>query len=194
MLHWAHPDAEEATVFDPHTPDFDAPDPNTPDPNTPDLVTPETGEPDPVLAWTAMRDWLADSVAGIPAGGVLDLGPAEYDDSDDAGDVPCAQILVLRDQTFMVRLSTTVMTIPAVTGYAVPRAMLDRWNYEDRFRDCTHGYLLTRSRGCVADVCVAWFRDRRAISGPAVLGCHYTTGDPDPRARAAGRGSDGGDP
>ena len=79
---------------------------NTPDPNTPDLVTPETGEPDPVLAWTAMRDWLADSVAGIPAGGVLDLGPAEYDDSDDAGDVPCAQILVLRDQTFMVRLST----------------------------------------------------------------------------------------
>lgn len=176
-------------MFDPHTPDFDAPDPDTPEP-----VTSEAGEPDPGLAWTAMGDWLTDSVAGMPAGGVLDLGPAEYDDSDDAGDVPCAQILVLRDQTMMVRLSTTLMDIPSVAGYAVPRAMLDRWNYEDRFRDCTHGYLLTRSRGCVADVCVAWFRDRRAISGPAVLGCHYTTGDPDPRARAAGRGSDGGDP
>ncbi|MEP9414471.1 MULTISPECIES: hypothetical protein [unclassified Gordonia (in: high G+C Gram-positive bacteria)] len=129
-------------------------------------------------AWSAMYDWLVDSLAGMPAGAVLDLGPSDHDGSGDADDddldVPCAQIVVLRERTMMVRLSTAVMDIPAVAAYTVPNAMLDRWNYEDRFRDCTHGYLLSRSRRTVAGICVAWFRDRRAFPSPTALGCSYT--------------------
>ncbi|MGC4933679.1 hypothetical protein ACLQ3C_08335 [Gordonia sp. DT30] len=170
-------------------------DPHQSEPHTPE---PHTPDPDPGRSWAAMRDWLADSVTGIPQGGVLDLGPGEHDESDpDAGDVPCAQILVLRDHTMMVRLSTTVMDVPMIGGYVVPRAMLDRWNYEDRFGDCTHGYLLTRSPGCVADICIAWFRDRRAITTPTMLGCSYATGDPrllSPSRNVPSRNADGGDP
>ncbi|NDK89469.1 hypothetical protein GYA93_07710 [Gordonia desulfuricans] len=155
------------------------------------------------MDWTAMRDWLTESVSGMPRGAVLDLGPAGHDATDhdqapvepdavgepdavagaDPGDdVPCAQIMVLRDGSLLVRLSTTLMEIPSVAGYVVPRGLLDRWNYEDRFRDCTHGYMVTRSVDCAADVCITWFRDRRGIVSPGELGCTYTVTTWLPRA------------
>ncbi|MFT4126516.1 MAG: hypothetical protein QM662_09825 [Gordonia sp. (in: high G+C Gram-positive bacteria)] len=126
--------------------------------------------------WSAMGDWLADAVTTMPPGAVLDIGPLGSDVSDDADvDVPCAQIQVLRDRTVLVRLSTTIMRAPGVAIYSVPRAALDRWNYEDRFADCTHGYLATRSAHTVAGICVGWFRDRQGMASPDELGCSYVT-------------------
>ena len=165
------------------------------DPHIPESPSPDPRKEDSCRAWEAMSDWLIDSVSSMPAGGVLDLGPADHDESaSDIEDVPCAQILMLRNQKMMVRLSTDVMGTPSIAGYAVPRVMLDRWNYEDRFVDCTHGYLLTRSVACVADICVSWFRDRRAIATPAALGCSYTTPMYTPQGRAIRPEADRGDP
>ncbi|MGW0037630.1 hypothetical protein [Gordonia sp. NPDC003376] len=172
------------------------PNPNDPGPDGWDAGDRDAGGGDaggtdavrPSLDWVAMRDWLTESVSGMPRGAALDLGPADHDDTEPADgtdpgdDVPCAQIMVLRDGALLVRLSTTVMEIPSVAGYLVPQGLLDRWNYEDRFRDCTHGYLVTRSVECAAGICITWFRDRRGIESPAELGCAYTVTTWLPRA------------
>lgn len=171
-------------MTDPH-PDSPQPDPHPADPHPSDrnlrgAHQPGADQPDAhvALGWRAMRDWLADSLATTSRGAVLDVGPVGYDDTagfgDTGGDVPCAQIVTLRGGGLMVRLSTNLMEVPPVGGLVAPRALLDRWNYEDRFRDCTHGYLLTASVEVAADICVAWFRDRMHVRSSAELGCTYS--------------------
>ncbi|MGV9825436.1 MULTISPECIES: hypothetical protein [unclassified Gordonia (in: high G+C Gram-positive bacteria)] len=128
----------------------------------------------PCTDWDDMSEWLHRELSTMPRGALLDIGPAEYDPIVYGDDVCCAQIQVLRGRTLLIRLSTTLMDAPtALSGYSVPRVVLDRWHHDDRFDDCTHGYLMTRSASLVAGICVGWFRDRCDSPAPNVLGYSY---------------------
>ncbi len=126
------------------------------------------------MDWEFMERWLVDSMCDMPRAAVLDIGPRDARVDADAPDVDCAQIQALSSSTFLLRLSTTAMSVPLLGGYGVPRESRDIWHYDDAFSDCTHGYLMSRSRRRVAEICVAWFRDRCGFSAPEQLGCSYT--------------------
>ncbi|MFW0792359.1 hypothetical protein AAFP30_00965 [Gordonia sp. CPCC 205515] len=131
--------------------------------------SPET----PIVSdWAEMEAWLVESLGSMTPVGVLDLGPAHV--HDDEVDADCVQIHALTAGTFLIRLSTTMMSTPLIGRHRVPREILDTWFYDDRFTDCTHGYLISRSPHRVAEITVAWFRDRCGYAGPEALGCSYT--------------------
>ncbi|AZG48529.1 hypothetical protein [Gordonia insulae] len=149
-------------------------------------------EPHPHMSmdvdWAAMDKWLVESMGNMPRAAILDIGPAGAR-GDDSEDVDCAQIQVLGSETFLVRLSTTMMSTPLLSSYGVPRAALDMWFYDDTFDDCTHGYLMSRSRRRIAEIVVAWFRDRCGFSAPDDLGCSYTEPVALPRSATTYEGS-----
>ena len=120
--------------------------------------------------WREMRAWLVQSTTTMATGSVLEVGPAGAD--DDLAD--SAQIHRLRAGTYLVRLSRRRMDIPMLADYSVPARALDRWHHDGRFPDCTDGYLFTRSHEVIADLCVAWFRDRCGVAGSGDLGFGYT--------------------
>lgn len=122
--------------------------------------------------WDGMRRWLVESMASMPCAAVLDIGPAHVADDEDT-DVDCVQIQALERGTFLIRLSTMMMSTPLLGGLLVPHTALDAWFYDSRFTDCTHGYLMSRSRDRIADIAVVWFRDRCGVPGPSRLGCSY---------------------
>ncbi|MAU84711.1 hypothetical protein VX037_01315 [Gordonia sp. Z-3] len=122
--------------------------------------------------WPAMERWLVESMADMGRAAILDIGPAVAH-PDDEHDVDCAQIQVLASQTYLVRLSTTLMSVPLLASQTVGRDALDRWFYDDTFADCTHGFLMSRSRRRVAEIVVTWFRDRCGFAAPDELGCSY---------------------
>ncbi|MYR08899.1 hypothetical protein GTV32_22435 [Gordonia sp. SID5947] len=127
----------------------------------------------PAMTWHAMERWLVESMGEMPRAAILDIGPAGGP-IDDTEDVECAQIQSLSSETFLLRLSTVVMSAPLLASFSVPRSALDTWFYDDVFDECTHGYLMSRSRRRVAEIGVAWFRDRCGCASPAALGCSYT--------------------
>jgi hypothetical protein len=134
-------------------------------------------EPNPETSvddeWAAMERWLIESMGNMPTGAVLDVGPAGARVDDDGVDVECVQIQALGADTYLIRLSTTVMSAPLLSSFVVSRDVLDLWFYDDTFADCTHGFLMSRSRGRVAEIAVAWFRDRCGFASPDDLGCSY---------------------
>ncbi|MEE4021740.1 hypothetical protein V1Y59_01510 [Gordonia sp. PKS22-38] len=140
----------------------------------------------PSVDWVGMDRWLVDSMGVMPRSAVLDIGPSGIP-VDDGADVDCAQIQVLGARTYLVRLSTTLMAPPLLTSDTVWRSSLDRWFYEDIFDDCTHGFLMSRSRRRIAEIVVTWFRDRCRFVTPEELGCHYQRPARLPRATSADR-------
>lgn len=130
-------------------------------------------------AWAAAREWLVTELRVMPSAAVLDLGPAGHDAAADIdADVECAQIHVLQGKIYLVRLSTGLMERPRLAGYSVPRSARHRWHLDDRFPDCTHGYLTSDSAELIADVCIGWFRDRCAWPSPDTMGWSYTAPQP----------------
>ncbi|NDZ94152.1 hypothetical protein G3I13_12700 [Streptomyces sp. SID6673] len=156
-----------------------------PDPH-PDMHGMESGgtSASPTMTWDAMERWLVQSMAEMPRAAILDIGPAGVR-VDDTDDVECAQIQSLSSETFLLRLSTVVMSAPLLASFSVPRTALDTWFYDDVFDECTHGYLMSRSRRRVAEIGVAWFRDRCGFPSPGDLGCSYT--EPARLGRSASR-------
>ncbi|MGV9711801.1 hypothetical protein ACWDTI_14185 [Gordonia sp. NPDC003424] len=134
-----------------------------------------------VSDWTGMEAWLVESLESMPPVAVLDLGPAHV--LDDADDADCVQIHALGG-AYLIRLSMVMMSTPLLTRQRVNREILDIWFYDERFDDCTHGYLITRSRQRIAEITVAWFRDRCGFAEPGLLGCSYTEPVELPRHRA----------
>ncbi|MFW0784149.1 hypothetical protein AAFP35_06470 [Gordonia sp. CPCC 206044] len=126
------------------------------------------------MDWVAMDRWLVESLADMSRAAIVDIGPCGVHVGDDAPEVDCAQIQALSSGTFIVRLSTVAMSAPLLASHSVPRDALDRWFYDDAFTDCTHGYLMSRSRRRIAEITVAWFRDRCGFGSPDELGCSYT--------------------
>ncbi|MXP20661.1 hypothetical protein GIY30_04715 [Gordonia sp. HNM0687] len=136
--------------------------------------------------WPAMQRWLVESMGEMERAAVLDIGPAAAG-ADGEGDVDCAQIRVLASQTYLVRLSTMVMAPPALVSDVVGHEALDTWFYDDTFADCTHGFLMSRSRRRVAEIVVTWFRDRCGFSVPDELGCAYQPSTTLPRSASVQR-------
>lgn len=131
--------------------------------------------PDNVLAdWSELDRWLVESLGRMSKAAVLDIGPIDVHVCAEHPAVDCAQIQALTSGTFLLRLSTQFMEPPLLSSYSVPREVLDVWHYDRAFSDCTHGYLLSRSRRRVAEIVIAWFRDRCGFSSPAGLGYSYT--------------------
>lgn len=122
--------------------------------------------------WPAMERWLVESMGEMGRAAVLDIGPAAVG-VDDECDVDCAQIQVLASRTYLVRLSTMIMSPPLLISDRVGRDTLDMWFYDETFDDCTHGFLMSRSRRRIAEIVVTWFRDRCGFSAPDELGCTY---------------------
>ena len=128
----------------------------------------------PPISWEAMAAWLADSLSDKPTAFVLDMGPNSYlIEGDDDEEVVCAQAQVLADGVLMLRRSRSVLGHLLIGDYSVDGLELDRWHYDDRFDDCTDGYLFSRDAGLIADLCVTWFRDNWGAASTADLGCEY---------------------
>lgn len=136
-------------------------------------------EPSAEHAWAEARTWLIEELRAMPNAAVLDLGPAGLDTTlTPDSDVECAQVHVLHGDVYLVRLSTDLMEHPRLAGYSVPRSVRNRWRLDDRFDDCTHGYLVSASAELIADICIGWFRDRCAWRHPGALGWSYTAPQP----------------
>ncbi|MFW0789055.1 hypothetical protein [Gordonia sp. CPCC 205333] len=125
-------------------------------------------------AWLGAAAWLEERICGVPVAGVLDVGP-HHVCVGDSYDVHCAQIQRLAGGRLLLRLSTMLMIIPLLDSYAAPDTELNRWHHDDLFEDCTHGYLVTESASVIADLVMAWFRDRGGFSSPDELGYCTTT-------------------
>lgn len=139
---------------------------------TPDRHDIEHGSPAPDIAQSAWSDaaaWLRGCIDDIPLAGVLDVGPHQVRVGD-SYDVHCAQVQRLAQGRLLLRLSTMLMIIPLLDGYAAPDVRLDCWRHDDLFEDCTHGYLVSESPSMVADLVMAWFRDRGGFAAPDELG------------------------
>ncbi|NMO00239.1 hypothetical protein HH308_03305 [Gordonia sp. TBRC 11910] len=139
---------------------------------TPDRHDIEHGSSVPDAAdspWGAAAGWLRGCIDDIPLAGVLDVGP-HHVRVGDSYDVHCAQIQRLERGRLLLRLSTMLMIIPLLDGYDAPDARLDCWYHDDLFEDCTHGYLISMSSSMVADLVMAWFRDRGGFVSPDELG------------------------
>lgn len=130
----------------------------------------------PPISWEAMVAWLVDSLRDKPTAFVLDMGPNSYvDEGDDEEEeeVVCAQAQVLADGVLMLRRSRSVLGHLMIADYSVDGLELDRWHFDDRFADCTDGYLFSRDTRLVADACVTWFRDNWGAASTGDLGCEY---------------------
>lgn len=120
-------------------------------------------------AWRGAAAWLEGRIDAVPLAAVLDVGP-HHACVGDSYDVHCAQVQRLEGGRLLLRLSTMLMIIPLLDSYRAADAELNRWYHDDRFEDCTHGYLITESSSMVADVVMAWFRDRGGFATPDDLG------------------------
>ena len=126
-------------------------------------------EPSAEHAWAKARTWLIEELRAMPNAAVLDLGPAGLDTTlTPDSDVECAQVHVLHGDVYLVRLSTDLMEHPRLAGYSVPRSVRNRWRLDDRFDDCTHGYLVSASAELIADICIGCSATgaRGGIRGP----------------------------
>ncbi|MFT4200804.1 hypothetical protein [Gordonia sp. (in: high G+C Gram-positive bacteria)] len=134
--------------------------------------------------WAEFGEWLAARLTELPVASVIDAGRAGASAATHGYDVECAQVQRLRGERFLLRLSTTLMIIPLLDDYDGTVMEPDRWHHDDLFEDCTHGYLVASSPGLVADLVVAWFRDRCGFDDPGDIGFSYM------RAKALPRTAD----
>lgn len=133
--------------------------------------------------WDSMDAWLVESFYDKPLGFIVELGPNSYipDEAEEDDDVVCAQVVVLDDDVMMLRRSRTELGHLLLADYSSTGLRLDTWHHDDRFDDCTDGYLFTRDIRLVARTCVAWFRDNVGMDTSGDLGCSYRFADELPR-------------
>lgn len=137
----------------------------------------------PVDGWDSMGAWLVESFGAMGVGSVLDVGlqgATIYSPNDE---IACAQVRKLENDVLWLRLSDRVMGFPNVTNLRTDGLLLDLWQREDLLEDCTEGQLFTADHELVAEACMSWFRDARAIGSPDELGCQYEAVDQLPRHR-----------
>ncbi|GAA3031791.1 hypothetical protein GCM10010528_11270 [Gordonia defluvii] len=127
-------------------------------------------EADADSEWERFSPWLAGRLAALPVASVIDAGPGSATPEVDGYDVECAQMQRLHGGRILLRLSTTLMIIPLLDAYDGDIMEPDRWHHDDLFEDCTHGYLVSDSPALIADLVVAWFRERCGFADPADVG------------------------
>ncbi|MGB6182349.1 MAG: hypothetical protein WBF79_13995 [Rhodococcus sp. (in: high G+C Gram-positive bacteria)] len=135
----------------------------------------------PVDSWDASSAWLVESLIGQGSGLIIELGPSDYDpESED--EVINAQLHVLDDGVVMVRRSREVLERLRLAHHCSDKLELDLWHHDNRWDDCTDGYLFSRDLLLVANVCTTWFRDHGRVDSLEKLGCSYGFVDELPRS------------
>ncbi|GED99515.1 hypothetical protein [Gordonia crocea] len=137
--------------------------------------------------WEGFAGWLAARLMELPVASVIDAGRADATPATDGYDVECAQMQRLHGDRFLLRLSTTLMIIPLLDAYDGEMVEPDRWHHDGLFEDCTHGYLVSQSAVLVADLVVAWFRERCGFASPDRIGFAYMKAKSLPRTGGGAR-------